>query len=85
MTVKYGLCENQKSIPEDLLRKVLRRIYSQCVNGNTCQWRIIRNKELDQLYHRLDLMQEIKNKTTKMGRTFMKERSVIDKINKFEL
>lgn len=59
MAVKYGLCENQKSISEDLLRKVLRRIYTPCVKGNICQWRIRKNKELNQLYYRLDLVQEI--------------------------
>lgn len=48
MAVKYGLGKNQKSISEDLLRKVLRRIYTPCVKRNTCQWRIRKNKELGQ-------------------------------------
>jgi len=43
-------------------KKILRRIFGPCMDENTEQWSIRKNKELEQLYERPDIVQEIKKR-----------------------
>lgn len=63
----YGCetCTLRKSEQNKVLifeRKVLRRIFGPCLDENTGEWKIRKNKEFRQLYQIPDIIRETKKK-----------------------
>jgi len=54
-------------------RRILRKIYGPCFDTNTSEWRKRHNKELEELFQRPNIANEIKKRRLTLGRTCMAE------------